>query len=244
MHFGFDNPVHGAAKHINSPQHGKMLKKHDLAVEVCGFLVKDCTDERAEKNNDTFAKALRQGYQVLRPNNVSRRKQAEPREVKPADNAVLPAADRELNDEGPEYLTTGVESTRQPSDCIIIPDAGSSEPESATNVDDVCEDERDDGDVDASFTPSVADNSPSTSNSEQTSTEKQRADRVASVIAMVDHQCSEADRVLGGVGETPGDLSGGVPDRERVGHDKEDAVNNYRIFDALQAQMRSEAGSR
>ncbi|KAH8753298.1 hypothetical protein F5883DRAFT_575046 [Diaporthe sp. PMI_573] len=82
MHFGFDNPVHGAAKHINSPQHGKMPMQHDLAVQIYGFLVKDCTDELAEKNNDVFAKELEKGYQVLKPKSLSRRSPAKPRGVK------------------------------------------------------------------------------------------------------------------------------------------------------------------
>jgi hypothetical protein len=242
MHFGFDNPVHGAAKHIHSSQHGKMPMKHDFAVQVCGFLVKDCTDELAEKNNDVFAKELERGYQVLKPKSLSRGSQAKPRRVKPADHTVLSEANRELNDEGSEDLTAGVESTRQSSDCIIIPAAGSSEAESATNVDDVCGDESDGEDVDAS--PSVADYSPRAPNSGRISTEKQRAYRVASATALVNHQWSQNAGVLVGVKESAGNLGGDVTDREKVGHTKEDAMNNYKRFDALQAQMRSEAGSR
>ncbi|KAH8743068.1 hypothetical protein F5883DRAFT_662561 [Diaporthe sp. PMI_573] len=230
MYFGFDNSVHGAAKHINSPQHGKMPMKHDLAIEVCGFLVKHCTDELAEKNNDVFAKEIEKGYQVLKPKRLSRNSQAKPRGVKPPDHTVLPGADCGLNDEGPEDLTAGVESTRQPSDCIIIPAAGSSEAESATNSDDACGD--DGGDVDAS--PSVADYSASVPNPGQISMEKQGEDRVASVIAL-DH-CCENEGVLGSVREKPGNSVGDALN--------EDAVDNYKRFDALQSQMRSKAGSR
>lgn len=117
IHFGFNNPVQGAAKHLHSPQHAKLERRHDLAIEKCGFLVKDCTAEIAKKNNDVFKEALKQGYKILNsnrkktegqpstagPSNLDRdgskpansaaqMKQGELHEITPIDSVVQPQA--------------------------------------------------------------------------------------------------------------------------------------------------------
>lgn len=69
VHFGFGNPVHGAAKHVHSPQHGNMEKKHDLAIEVCGHRVLGCDAELAELNNREFERAVKEDkYRVFNMN--------------------------------------------------------------------------------------------------------------------------------------------------------------------------------
>lgn len=69
VHFGFKNPVHGAAKHVHSPQHGNLEKKHDLAIEICGHRILDCNAELAELNNLEFERAVKEDkYQVFNMN--------------------------------------------------------------------------------------------------------------------------------------------------------------------------------
>lgn len=63
VHFGYGNPLHGAAKHVHSPQHGNLEKKHDLALQVCGHRVTGCNAELAELNNRAFERAVKEeGY--------------------------------------------------------------------------------------------------------------------------------------------------------------------------------------
>lgn len=69
VHFNNGNPIHGAAKHVHSPQHGHLEKRHDLAMEICGHLVLDCNAELAELNNREFERALKEDkYQVFNMN--------------------------------------------------------------------------------------------------------------------------------------------------------------------------------
>ncbi|KAJ4417141.1 hypothetical protein N0V82_006341 [Gnomoniopsis sp. IMI 355080] len=69
VHFNNGNPIHGAAKHVHSPQHGHLEKRHDLAMEICGHLVLDCNAELAELNNREFERALKEdNYQVFNKN--------------------------------------------------------------------------------------------------------------------------------------------------------------------------------
>lgn len=69
VHFNIANPKHGAAKHVHSPQHGGLEKKHDLAMHICGHLVLGCTAELAELNNREFQRAIDQdNYQVFNMN--------------------------------------------------------------------------------------------------------------------------------------------------------------------------------
>ncbi|PSR84046.1 hypothetical protein BD289DRAFT_482952 [Coniella lustricola] len=69
VHFGIKNPIHGAAKHMHSPQHGNLEKRHDLAIEICGHRVLGCNAELAELNNREFERALRDDkYRVFNRN--------------------------------------------------------------------------------------------------------------------------------------------------------------------------------
>ncbi|POS76359.1 hypothetical protein DHEL01_v205255 [Diaporthe helianthi] len=69
VHFKFGNPVHGAAKHVHSPQHDMQPKTHDLAIEICGFLVTDCNADLAKLNNDEYQRAVAQdGYEPYNRN--------------------------------------------------------------------------------------------------------------------------------------------------------------------------------
>lgn len=69
VHFKFGNPVHGAAKHVHSPQHDMQPKTHDLAIEICGYLVTDCNTELAKLNNDEYQRAVVQdGYEPYNRN--------------------------------------------------------------------------------------------------------------------------------------------------------------------------------
>lgn len=63
VHFGHGNPLHGAAKHVHSPQHGNLEKKHDLALQICGHRITGCNAERAALNNSVFERAVKEeGY--------------------------------------------------------------------------------------------------------------------------------------------------------------------------------------
>lgn len=69
VHFKFGNPVHGAAKHVHSPQHDMQPKTHDLAIEICGYLVTDCSAELAKLNNDEYQRAVAEdGYEPYNRN--------------------------------------------------------------------------------------------------------------------------------------------------------------------------------
>lgn len=69
VHFKFGNPVHGAAKHVHSPQHDMQPKTHDLAIEICGYLVTDCNADLAKINNDEYQRAVAEdGYEPYNRN--------------------------------------------------------------------------------------------------------------------------------------------------------------------------------
>ncbi|KAH8755405.1 hypothetical protein F5883DRAFT_178960 [Diaporthe sp. PMI_573] len=73
VHFKFGNPVHGAAKHVHSPQHDMQPKTHDLAIEICGYLVTDCNAELAKLNNDEYQRAVAEdGYEPYNRNLLSK----------------------------------------------------------------------------------------------------------------------------------------------------------------------------
>ncbi|KAK7747416.1 hypothetical protein SLS53_001671 [Cytospora paraplurivora] len=75
VHFKYGNPVHGAAKHVSSPQHGNRDKTHDLAIKLCGYLIPDCNAELAELNNREFRRALEEdGYAVHNRNLLTKAK--------------------------------------------------------------------------------------------------------------------------------------------------------------------------
>ncbi|KUI53517.1 hypothetical protein VP1G_01057 [Cytospora mali] len=86
VHFKYGNPVHGAAKHVASPQHGNRNKKHDLAIQLCGYLVTGCNAELAELNNREFKRAIDEdGYEVHNRNLLSKsgRQRADERKKQP-----------------------------------------------------------------------------------------------------------------------------------------------------------------
>lgn len=63
VHFGHGNPLHGAAKHVHSPQHGNLEKKHELALQVCGHRITGCNADLARLNNQVFHDAVKEeGY--------------------------------------------------------------------------------------------------------------------------------------------------------------------------------------
>lgn len=70
VHFGINNPVHGAAKHVHSPQHNNMEKRHDLAIEICGHRILGCNAELAEMNNREFERALKEDNYVVFNSNL------------------------------------------------------------------------------------------------------------------------------------------------------------------------------
>jgi hypothetical protein len=116
IHFGFENPIRGAARHINSHQHDKLQSTNDLAIRECGFLVTDCTAERAQANNKRFEDALREGYEILgQPKSkVSNRQRGRPRKRQAEPRKTIP-------DDGCNDLTSCVGSSEKLADCIIIP---------------------------------------------------------------------------------------------------------------------------
>ncbi|KAL2691281.1 hypothetical protein Neosp_001662 [[Neocosmospora] mangrovei] len=87
QHFTND-PILGAAKHLATAVHGNLPRKHELAVSILGTLVKNCTQTRAEMNNEVAQEAFDQGLGI--PVSTRRLKRprfdggtAEPRVVTP-----------------------------------------------------------------------------------------------------------------------------------------------------------------
>lgn len=77
VHFG-EHPLRGAAKHLASSQHGYMTKAHSTAIATLGYLVHDCTQELAEKNNAEVTKLIKDGvYKPFNANNLSQTRRAE-----------------------------------------------------------------------------------------------------------------------------------------------------------------------
>jgi len=73
VHFNL-NPLHGAAKHLHSSQHGHQSKEHSLAIATLGHLVFDCDIEMAKRNNAATTKAFAAGYKPFNRNNLSKSK--------------------------------------------------------------------------------------------------------------------------------------------------------------------------
>ncbi|RSL68059.1 hypothetical protein CEP54_002928 [Fusarium duplospermum] len=87
QHFTND-PILGAAKHLATAVHGNLPRKHELAVSILGTLVKNCTPELVEQNNEVAQEAFDQGLGI--PVSTKRFKRprfdggtAEPRAVMP-----------------------------------------------------------------------------------------------------------------------------------------------------------------
>lgn len=66
------NPLHGAAKHLHSPQHNMMSKEHSQAVAVLGHLVFDCDAELAAKNNAVVKKHFEEGHKPFNQNQLTK----------------------------------------------------------------------------------------------------------------------------------------------------------------------------
>lgn len=66
------NPLHGAAKHLHSPQHGMMSKEHSLAIAVLGHLVFDCDAEMAAKNNAMVKEYFGSGHKPFNQNQLTK----------------------------------------------------------------------------------------------------------------------------------------------------------------------------
>lgn len=71
VHFNC-NPLHGAAKHLHSAQHGNLSKEHALAIRELGHQVWDCTPEYAAKNNAVVKEAFTNGYMPYNENQMSK----------------------------------------------------------------------------------------------------------------------------------------------------------------------------
>ncbi|KAH7161703.1 hypothetical protein EDB81DRAFT_351949 [Dactylonectria macrodidyma] len=56
------NPIHGAAKHLNSKVHDRLPRDHQLAIDVLGTRVLRCNKITAERNNQVTIEAFREGY--------------------------------------------------------------------------------------------------------------------------------------------------------------------------------------
>lgn len=69
VHFNA-NPLHGAAKHLASAQHGNMSKERTQAVQVLGYEVVGCTPEKVKLNNSAVQEALTNGYKPLNMNHM------------------------------------------------------------------------------------------------------------------------------------------------------------------------------
>ncbi|WAO96738.1 Hypothetical protein NCS54_01442200 [Fusarium falciforme] len=71
------DPIHGAAKHLDSPAHEHMGRGHKQAVRELGTLVLGCNEALAAKNNAIFDRALAKDAEKpggsRRPNNGARK---------------------------------------------------------------------------------------------------------------------------------------------------------------------------
>ncbi|KAH8761673.1 hypothetical protein F5883DRAFT_127510 [Diaporthe sp. PMI_573] len=202
MHFGLGNPLHGAAKHLHSPQHGRLEKTHHLAIQNCGFLVKDCTAELANLNNTVFEEALKNGYKILKPTNKTsnqsvaaelsnlsndgnsqqqnfRKAQAKPRDMERQVAAAQPEPHSDLSDKRGHYLIANLGSNQDEPDCIVIPSGSASH----SNKEDTSGNESEDQELRATGRPSAHDHDSSASSTGQSSTRKQDANPVVSAAA-------------------------------------------------------------
>ena len=71
VHFN-QNPLAGAAKHLNSVQHGQMSKERHIAIQFLGYRSSDCTEDLMYKNNEHVLKAFSRGYKPLNMNQLSK----------------------------------------------------------------------------------------------------------------------------------------------------------------------------
>lgn len=120
VHFNNGNPLHGAAKHIHSPQHGHLEKRHDLAMEVCGYLVLDCNAELAALNNREFERALKEDkYQVFNMNLLTKegRRRLTDGPVQNTDAVGSLSTNSTPAKKKPKPLTSPLNELTQPEEC-------------------------------------------------------------------------------------------------------------------------------
>ncbi|KAK4209737.1 hypothetical protein QBC37DRAFT_247963, partial [Rhypophila decipiens] len=73
VHFNL-NPLVGAAKHLHSTQHGNLSKERAQAVELLGYNIFDCDENKMQQNNQMVSDAFQNGY---KPFNLNRLTKAE-----------------------------------------------------------------------------------------------------------------------------------------------------------------------
>jgi hypothetical protein len=258
MHFGLGNPLHGAAKHLHSPQHGRLEKTHHLAIQNCGFLVENCTADLANQNNTVFDEALKNGYKILKPTNKTsnqsvraelsslsndgnsqqqnfRKVQAKPHDMERQVAAAQPEPHSDLGDKRGPYLIDNFGSNRNEPDCIVIPSGSASR----SNKEDTSGTESEDQDLRASGRPPAHDHDSSASSTGQSSTMKQDANPVVSAAAS-DQQLLQSENALRAVERaTSTSIPLGIPEVERDRHDTRVPRDSYERFDQLKVQMRS-----
>ncbi len=64
LHFS-QNPIMGAAAHLNGRAHGYPSKHHNLAVEKLGYHVIDCNHKLARQHNEMVDRAYENGYKPI-----------------------------------------------------------------------------------------------------------------------------------------------------------------------------------
>lgn len=95
------NPLHGAAKHLHSPQHDMMSKEHSQAIEYLGHLVFDCDADLAAKNNAMVKEYFGSGHKPFNRNQLTKTERVK-RGLEPAGVVRSPATPREYKPRGPQ----------------------------------------------------------------------------------------------------------------------------------------------
>jgi hypothetical protein len=89
------NPLHGAAKHLHSPQHNMMSKEHSQAISVLGHLVFDCDAELAAKNNAVVKRYFEEGHKPFNQNQLTKTERLR-RGLEPSPWSGKPAASQRV----------------------------------------------------------------------------------------------------------------------------------------------------
>jgi hypothetical protein len=237
-------------------------KTHHLAIQNCGFLVKDCTAELANLNNTVFEGALKNGYKILKPTNKTsnhsvaaelsnlpnngniqqqnfRKAQAKPRDMERQVAPAQPEPHSDLGDKRGHYVIANVGSNQYETDCIVIPSGSPSH----SNEEDTVGNESEDRELRATGRHSAHDHDSLASRTGQSGTRKQDTDPVVSATAS-DQQLLQSENPLRAVETaTSGSIRLGVPEVERDRHDTRAPRDSYERFDQLKAQMRSNAAN-
>ncbi|KAK4212472.1 hypothetical protein QBC37DRAFT_288000 [Rhypophila decipiens] len=113
VHFNL-NPLAGAAKHLHSAQHGNLSKERAQAVELLGYNIFDCDENKMQQNNQTVSDAFEKGYKPLNLNQLTKAERANlnlPGDTSPTATApkTTPAANiRGSTRENSQKLSMGV----------------------------------------------------------------------------------------------------------------------------------------